>query len=234
MKQFDWWIPLVVLFLGVSALAFVQRETLFSSKTYGQPRFPQNAALHTPTNTNLPTTESVPNAGYLLTAYGDSVWADYTWDDLVRRIKKREGFMPLPYVCAAGSLTIGYGHTIKPEDKEWIQHIPEAGISEARATQLLYKDLAYSRWFVEKFLGEHLSDLQIIALTNFCYAFGTTKLHNSQLFAQITQGKDVSDAFAQWVHINGEPNSYLAKERAFEQALYLLGKASDGTFALAR
>ncbi|MEM6299796.1 MAG: lysozyme [Bacteroidota bacterium] len=222
MKRFDLLIPFAVLLLGVSAFGFVSRPN---------EELPRTVMLHTTTDTTELLHNPIPD--YIITEYGDSVWSDYTWDHLIERIKRREHFMPKPYRCAAGALTIGYGHTIKPEDRAFIQSLPPEGLTEAQADSILRKDLAYSKWFVEEFLGE-LEGTQKIALTNFCYAFGTTKLHNSQLFKKIKAGEEAEGEFAKWIHINGRPNSYLAKERAFEWALYTLGKDADDSFALAR
>lgn len=232
MKRFDIWIPLAILFLGMSAFAFVQRETLFSPKRYGQPRVASpNKELHTADTTKL---LPAPAQGYIVTEYGDSVGADYDWNQLIARIKRREGFVPTVYRCAAGVPTIGYGHSIKPGDSTLLAQLPPEGISKAQADSILRRDLAYSRWFVEKFLGTQLTKPQLIAVTNFCYAFGTGNLHKSQIFKNIKANKPVVDEFAKWIHINGNPSSYLAKERAFEQALYRLGEYNDDTFALAR
>ncbi len=137
----------------------------------------------------------------------------YTWDSLINRIKSREGLMLEPYDCAAGYNTIGYGHLITERDSALLE-----GITEKQADSLLRKDLNYSKKWVKKTLK--LKGTKLIAITNFCFAFGTSKLYRSTLYKKIQKGERINKEILRWVNINGSPNSNLQEEREFELWLY--------------
>ncbi len=143
----------------------------------------------------------------------DEISTHYTWDSLVTRIKSREGLMLEPYNCAAGYLTIGYGHLITEKDSVLL-----GGITEQQADSLLRKDLNYSKKWVKKNLK--LKGTKLIAITNFCFAFGTSKLYRSTLYKKIQNKEKINEEILRWVNINGSPNSNLQEEREFELWLY--------------
>ena len=145
----------------------------------------------------------------------------YTWDSLITRIKSREGLMLEPYNCAAGYRTIGYGHLITERDSALL-----GGITEKQADSLLRKDLNYSKKWVKKNLK--LKGTKLIAITNFCFAFGTSKLYRSTLYKKIQKGEKIDEEILRWVKINGSPNPNLQEEREFELWLYTANdKKSD-------
>lgn len=143
----------------------------------------------------------------------EEIRVSYTWDSLIQRIKNREGLMLEPYNCAAGYRTIGYGHLITERDSALL-----GGITEKQADSLLRKDLNYSKKWVKKNLK--LKGTKLIAITNFCFAFGTSKLYHSTLYKKIQQGEKIDEEILRWVNINGLPNSNLQEEREFELWLY--------------
>jgi GH24 family phage-related lysozyme (muramidase) len=137
----------------------------------------------------------------------------YTWDSLLARIKNREGLMLEPYNCAAGYQTIGYGHLITERDSTLL-----GGITEKQADSLLRKDLNYSKKWVKKNLK--LKGTKLIAISNFCFAFGTSKLYRSTLYKKIQNKEKINEEILRWVRINGSPNPNLQEEREFELWLY--------------
>lgn len=137
----------------------------------------------------------------------------YTWDSLINRIKSREGLMLEPYDCAAGYRTIGYGHLITERDSALL-----GGITEKQADSLLRHDLNYSKRWVKNNLK--LKGTKLIAITNFCFAFGTSKLYRSTLYKKIQKGEKIDEEILRWMNINGSPNPNLQKERKFELWLY--------------
>lgn len=141
----------------------------------------------------------------------------YTWDSLLTRIKSREGLMLEPYQCAAGYMTIGYGHLITQRDSALL-----GGITEKQADSLLRKDLNYSKKWVKNNLK--LKGTKLIAITNFCFAFGTSKLYRSTLYKKIQKNDKIDEEILRWVNINGSPNPTLQEEREFELWLYTLNE----------
>jgi len=137
----------------------------------------------------------------------------YTWDSLIHRIKSREGLRLEPYDCAAGYVTIGYGHLLTQNDSSLV-----AGITEKQADSLLRKDLNYSKKWVKKNLK--LKGTKLIAITNFCFAFGTSKLYRSTLYQKIQNKEKINEEILRWVKINGSSNAHLKEEREFELWLY--------------
>lgn len=137
----------------------------------------------------------------------------YTWDSLISRIKNREGLKLEPYNCAGGYRTIGYGHLITERDSTLI-----GGITEKQADSLLNKDLNYSKKWVKKNLK--LKGTKLIAITNFCFAFGTSKLYRSTLYQKIQKKEKINEEILRWVKINGSTNANLKEEREFELWLY--------------
>lgn len=144
----------------------------------------------------------------------------YTWDNLIERIKKREGLMLKPYRCPAGYMTIGYGHLITERDSTLL-----SGITEAQADSLLRRDLNYSKKWVERNL--QLKGTQLMAITNFCFAFGNSKLYRSTLYQKLKEGEPIDEEIMRWININGRPNDYLKKEREFEVWLFNLNKTKS-------
>jgi GH24 family phage-related lysozyme (muramidase) len=143
----------------------------------------------------------------------EGVKIHYTWDSLLTRIKNREGLMLEPYNCAAGYQTIGYGHLITERDSALL-----GGITERQADSLLNHDLNYSKKWVKKSLK--LKGTKLIAITNFCFAFGTSKLYRSTLYKKIQKKEKINEEILRWVNINGSPNPNLQEEREFELWLY--------------
>ena len=143
----------------------------------------------------------------------DEVELTYTWDSLITRIKSREGLMLEPYKCPAGYATIGYGHLITERDSSLL-----GGITEKQADSLLRQDLNYSKRWVKRNLK--LKGTKLIAITNFCFAFGTSKLYRSTLYQKIQNGEKIDNEILRWVNINGSPNKNLQEEREFELWLY--------------
>ncbi|MCC5945862.1 MAG: lysozyme [Bernardetiaceae bacterium] len=146
-------------------------------------------------------------------------YIDYTWEALVERIKVREHLELEPYYCAGGHVTIGYGHIMNPGDSAMLVN---GQITPEQADSLLHADLNLARQWVSQTLK--LEGKQLMAITNFCYAFGSSKLQRSRLFKKIKNKQPIKDEILKWVHINGQPSNYLRKERIFELNLYRAGE----------
>jgi len=95
-------------------------------------------------------------------------------------IRRFEGLYLKPYLCPAGVLTIGYGTTGQPltADTVWtVEQAESAMQKEANAcytaAKKLAKDATYSQW---------------VALADFAYNLGVTRLAGSTLLKKINAG----------------------------------------------
>ena len=108
-------------------------------------------------------------------------------------ITEFEGFSPKPYLCPAGVLTIGYGHTAGVREG---QHLTEEG-----ARQLLVSDLLKLQEEIAEHIKVPVSLGQFSALMSFAYNLGVSALAGSTLFKKLNEGKDkeASEEFSRWV-----------------------------------
>ena len=143
-------------------------------------------------------------------------------------IKQFEGFRTKAYLCPAGLLTIGYGHT-------GADVLPGMRITEAQGDDLLRKDVAKFAAMVEKSLTAKVSQGQFDALVSFCFNTGPGKagvkdglitLKNgnpSSLLRKTNSGDKLGAAaeFDKWTKANGQELRGLVARREAEQRLYL-------------
>lgn len=109
-------------------------------------------------------------------------------DELITHLKHFEGFVPHPYYCAAGKLTIGYGHRI---DK------PIPDITEEQGHILLLEDIAkYTLDAVRltRLLGGQgpsvltdASPRRLNAIIDFCFNCGPVAFAGSRLRLRVLE-----------------------------------------------
>lgn len=128
-------------------------------------------------------------------------------------IKKAEGLKLKPYLCPAGVLTVGYGHTGNVKGT----------ITEAEAEALLKADLLKFEEAVLKHVRVPLKQHQFDALVSFVYNVGTGAFANSTLVKLLNQGKykEAADQFPRWNKSNGKVLPGLVTRRAKERELFL-------------
>lgn len=143
-------------------------------------------------------------------------------------IKQFEGFRSKAYLCPAGIITIGYGHT-------GTDVLPGMRITEAQADEILKRDVAKFAAMVEKALTAKVSQGQFDALVSFCFNTGPGKagvkdglitLKNgnpSSLLRKTNAGDKLGAAaeFDKWTKANGQELRGLVARRDAEQRLYL-------------
>lgn len=143
-------------------------------------------------------------------------------------IKQFEGFRAKAYLCPAGILTIGFGHT-------GTDVLPGMRITEAQADEILKRDVAKFAAMVEKALTAKVSQGQFDALVSFCFNTGPGKagvkdglitLKNgnpSSLLRKTNAGDKLGAAaeFDKWTKANGQELRGLVARRDAEQRLYL-------------
>jgi len=133
-------------------------------------------------------------------------------------IKKFEGLRLTAYVCPAGVLTIGYGHT--GDDVK-----PGMRISEEEAEKLLWKDTESAQQTVSSFVNVKINQNEYDALVSFVFNVGPTAFVNSTLLRLLNHGADrkvVAAEFARWVKAGSDtPVPGLVRRREEEKKLFL-------------
>ena len=126
-------------------------------------------------------------------------------------IKKYEGCRLTSYICPAGVLTIGYGHTGKDVK-------PNQTISKKKAINLLKKDLARFERHVQSYNYIYeWTDNEFSALVSFAFNIGNI----DQLTAYGTRTRSqIRTAMLKYVKANGKTLKGLVKRRKAELKLF--------------
>ena len=126
-------------------------------------------------------------------------------------IKKYEGCKLTSYICPAGVLTIGYGHTGKDVK-------PNQTITKKKAINLLKKDLARFERHVQSYNYIYeWTDNEFSALVSFAYNIGNI----DQLTAYGTRTRSqIRTAMLKYVKANGKTLAGLVKRRKAELKLF--------------
>ena len=126
-------------------------------------------------------------------------------------IKKYEGCKLTSYICPAGVLTIGYGHTGKDVK-------PNQTITKKKAISLLKKDLVRFERHVQSYNYIYeWTDNEFSALVSFAYNIGNI----DQLTAYGTRTRSqIRTAMLKYVKANGKTLPGLLKRRKSELKLF--------------
>lgn len=126
-------------------------------------------------------------------------------------IKKYEGCKLTSYICPAGVLTIGFGHTGKDVK-------PNQTITKKKAIKLLKKDLARFERHVQSYNYIYeWTDNEFSALVSFAYNIGNI----DQLTAYGTRTRSqIRTAMLKYVKANGKTLQGLVKRRKAELKLF--------------
>ena len=126
-------------------------------------------------------------------------------------IKKYEGCKLTSYICPAGVLTIGYGHTgsdVKPNQK----------ISKKKAINLLKKDLARFERHVQSYNYIYeWTDNEFSALVSFAFNIGN--IDQLTAYGKRTRSQ-IRSAMLKYVNANGKTLTGLVKRRKAELKLF--------------
>jgi len=130
-------------------------------------------------------------------------------------IKQFEGLKLKAYKCPAGVWTIGYGHTKTVK--------PNLVITEAEATKLLLKDLAWVEAAVDQHVTSPINQQQYDALCSFTYNVGATALKRSTLVRLLNAGdyEGAAAQFKRWNKAGGKTLRGLTRRREAERALFV-------------
>ena len=136
-------------------------------------------------------------------------------------IKKKEGFVSIPYKCQAGIPTIGYGSTYYEDGTKVTMSDP--GITEEQATKLLSNTIKGFEKAVNTYVTSDINQNQFDALVSFTYNVGPDQFKKSTLLKYINKNPNdpnIALEFAKWVKVKGNVSKGLVKRRAEESNLY--------------
>jgi GH24 family phage-related lysozyme (muramidase) len=134
-------------------------------------------------------------------------------------IKRFEGFSPTVYICPAGHATIGYGHVVKPQEREQFAR----GITAEQAEALLRQDVQTAERAVLRLITVPLTDGQFDALVSFTFNLGAGALQRSTLRRRVNRGDHagVPPEFRKWVWAGGRKLEGLMRRREAEVTAYI-------------
>jgi lysozyme len=131
-------------------------------------------------------------------------------------IRQSEGLRLKAYLCPAGKLTIGYGHT-GPDVKTGMT------ITEEDANTLLSRDLVAAEKAIGGAVSVTITDNQFSALVSFVFNLGAGNFCGSTLLKKLN-ANDVfgaADEFLRWNKVNGQVLAGLTRRREAERTLFL-------------
>ena len=133
-------------------------------------------------------------------------------------IKQFEGFSPTVYICPAGYPTIGYGHVVKPDERQQFA----SGITPEQAEALLRQDVQSAERAVLRLITVPLTDGQFDALVSFTFNLGAGALQRSTLRRKVNRGDHAAmpAEFRKWVWAGGRKLEGLVRRRHSEAILY--------------
>ena len=135
-------------------------------------------------------------------------------------VSQEEGLRLAAYICPAGKLTIGYGHT-----GDDVFH--GMAITPERAGSLLQADLGASYKTIERAVSVPLTDNQMAALASFVFNLGAGAFLSSTLLKKLNQGdyQGAADQLPRWchAHVDGQlvEVAGLKARRNREKSLFL-------------
>jgi lysozyme len=141
----------------------------------------------------------------------------------IELIKHFEGFRAYQYLCSAGVKTIGFGHTGKYANGEYI-------LTRAEATRILLEDVKKFELGVSTLLvGHTVKQARFDGLVCFAFNVGLANLAKSTLLKKYKAG-DVNGAaqeFPRWNKAGGKEMVGLTRRRLAEQKLFITGAFSN-------
>ena len=136
-------------------------------------------------------------------------------------IKSFEGLSLVPYVCAGGINTIGYGNTYYTNGKRVL--LSDQPITKPEAEELLKHSLSTYEKAVDSFCRDDISQYQFDALVSFCYNLGAGNLQKSTLIKKVNanpQDPTIRAEFMKWNKAAGKVLLGLTRRRTAEANLY--------------
>jgi len=136
-------------------------------------------------------------------------------------IKSFEGLSLVPYVCAGGINTIGYGNTYYTNGKRVL--LSDQAITKQEAEELLKLSVSTYEKAVDSFCRDDISQSQFDALCSFAYNVGTGNLQKSTLIKKVNANPSdpaIKLEFLKWNKAGGRALTGLTRRRQAESDLY--------------
>lgn len=138
------------------------------------------------------------------------------YERIVDSIKLHECYMPNPYYCRGGHLTVGYGHAIRK-----IDHFTYP-MSRGTADSLLRSDFNAAIEYVKS--TTTLTDMKLLAMGHFVFCLGSGSFQNSKLKQVILANGSIDKELLRWVNIRTKhgkrPDKFLKRLRLMELQLF--------------
>jgi GH24 family phage-related lysozyme (muramidase) len=145
----------------------------------------------------------------------------------LRLIKEFEGFRSKAYVCPAGVLTIGYGHTSAAGDPAVVRGME---ITNGVAHEILRSDLERFERGVTRLVKVDLEQNQFDVLVSFAFNCGLGNLKKSTLLKRVNAKRfeDVPAELMKWTKGGGKVLPGLVRRRRAEAEMWQrLGAESE-------
>lgn len=138
-------------------------------------------------------------------------------------LKSLEGCSLTSYLCPAGILTIGYGHT-------GVEVHADMGITEKEAEDFLLKDLEKFEEKISSLLKVEVKQREFDSMVCLAFNIGLKAFENSTVLKRINEKakkKDIISAWILWdkITVNGEKQvSKGLMNRRFKEVAFYCGK----------
>lgn len=141
-------------------------------------------------------------------------------------IRRHEGLILHAYKDPVGIWTIGYGHTGS------VDGTPVGSgmrITEAKAVEILRKDVARFEDAVERLVTVPLTQGEFDALVSFSFNLGEANLGKSTLLKKLNRGDKVGAAseFLKWNRAGGRILAGLTRRRQEEALMFRMGSGAS-------
>ena len=131
----------------------------------------------------------------------------------IELIEHFEGFSAVPYTCAAGVKTVGFGrtHNIKPNEVT----------TKARERQWILRELYDINEVINKSVWPYMDQHEMASLLSFCYNIGDNAFANSTLVSRLNANDpEASKEMLRWVRGGGKTLPGLLRRRRTEYHLF--------------
>jgi lysozyme len=140
--------------------------------------------------------------------------------ELLDHLKEFEGFVDHPYYCAAGKLTLGYGHRITEKERRTI--------TKQEATLLLMEDIAHYTLGAVRHspVLKDVGGRRLNAIIDFCFNCGLAAYAGSTLRKKVDaqDWKAAAAEMEKWVYVT-DPKTGEKKKNAWQVRRREVGSA---------